>query len=375
MKFLDVFNPIVKGSHGLTDEAIYASIQRENIIPLYGGNSQHETTERFISKKTKTIDGDDIIVFSGEGIVISLDGSAGCMTYKNGETFALNHHAGFITVKDGCKESVNLKYFAIFMQNHYKALSVSEGSKTLSLSQIYTDEFSLPNKDIQDRIVYALQGLISKNTQLSQIYNKLETLLEKTLIVNYKKYQGKKIPINNVIGHVSGHSGLTEEFIYSTLLLPGKRYKVKSSSTSEETLIGYVPKCTINGSPIRVNSKHETLLVARNGKVGKTEYLVDECYTINDHAYILYVKEGCNYKLNLKWLSIQYRSEIMNYSSSSANSTWNMTGFFKNVVIDIPDYSEQMQIVEMYDKAERLKNKIESLRQKMDILLSKEVSS
>ena len=55
-------------------------------------------TDRRISVSAKTKKGATIKIFSGEGIIISLDGSAGSMTYKNGEKFALNHHAGFITL-------------------------------------------------------------------------------------------------------------------------------------------------------------------------------------------------------------------------------------------------------------------------------------
>lgn len=374
MKFLDVFNPIVKGSHGLTDEAIYSSIRNGGeMIPLYGGNSQHSFTERYISEKTKTVDGTEALVFSGEGIVISLDGSAGCMTYKTGEKFSLNHHAGFITVKKTEKDRVNLRYFALFMQNHYKSLSVSDGSKTLSLNQIYTDDFSLPEKAIQDRIVNSMSSFMPKIEQLYSIYEKINSLIQKQLAINYKQYQKRGIEVDECIEHDSGNTGLTEEFIYSTLLIPGERYKVKSSSTSEETLLGYVPQCQINKSSIKINNRLETLLVARNGNAGQTEYIVNEQYAINDHAYILYVKKDCPYKINLKWFAIQYRSDFLSYSSSSANGTWNMSGFFENVVIDIPDYEEQLEIVRLYEKAEQLKGKIDYLTNKFSKLLNKEI--
>ena len=118
MKFLDVFNEIQKGNYALTDEAIYSSLQNgDELIPLYGGNKDHFTTERRISISAKTKKGTPITVFSGEGIIISLDGSAGSMTYKTGEKFALNHHAGFITLKKDAVGKVNLEYFSIFLQN------------------------------------------------------------------------------------------------------------------------------------------------------------------------------------------------------------------------------------------------------------------
>jgi hypothetical protein len=312
-------------------------------------------------------------VFSGEGVVISLDGSAGCMTYKSGELFSLNHHAGFITLIESEKDKVNLRFFSLFMQNHYKALSVSDGSKTLSLSQVYSDDFSLPCKEIQDRIIEEIGLIIPKVEFLSHIEEKLNSIIKKHLSVNYIRYQKRNICIKKCIGYSGGNSGLTEEFIYSTLLIPGERFKVRSSSTSEDTLIGYVPQCEIGDSFIKINSRSETLLVARNGNAGQTEYLVNEKYAINDHAYILFIKEECPYKINLKWLSIQYREEFLSYASSSDNGTWNMTGFFNNVIIDIPDYDEQLNIVRLYEKAEILKSKIKRITDKLSILLNKEI--
>ena len=50
MNFLDVFNEIEKGNDALTDEAIYGSLQnKDELIPLYGGNKDHASTERQIS--------------------------------------------------------------------------------------------------------------------------------------------------------------------------------------------------------------------------------------------------------------------------------------------------------------------------------------
>lgn len=66
MKFLDIFNEIEKGDYALTDEVIYASLQNgDELIPLYGGNKDHISTERRISISAKTKKGDPIKIFSG----------------------------------------------------------------------------------------------------------------------------------------------------------------------------------------------------------------------------------------------------------------------------------------------------------------------
>ena len=374
MKFLEMFNPIEKGSHGFTDEAIYAAINNgDGVIPMYGGNNQHSTTDRYVSPSTQTVDGNTVKVFSGEGIIISLDGSAGSMTYKNGETFTLNHHAGFITLTDEGKKKVNLVFFSYFMQSHYKSLSVSDGTKTFSLGQIYSDDFDLPDKKTQDRVIGRLLPVIDKFNQLSIINERLKELLDKDYWGAYSAYQARDVSISTCIDYISGNSGLTEEFLYNNIKLPGDRYRILSSATVEDNMLGEIPKCQIAGRDLKVFEGKEGLLVIRKGKAGTTQFLKPGKYTLNDDAYILYVKEDCPYEIDLKWLAIQYKMEFLNYASSSDNGTWNMTGFFKNVVIDIPSIEEQRSLVELFDRAEIYKDKINSIQTKIQNLLNKEI--
>ena len=78
-------------------------------------------------------------------------------------------------------------------------------------------------------------------------------------------------------------------------------------------------------------------------------------------------------KIHLKWLSIQYKADFLAYASSADNGTWNMTGFFNNVSIDIPDYEEQLKIVHLYERAENMQEKIADINNKLTTLLSKEI--
>ncbi|MBI2523559.1 hypothetical protein HYW19_04145 [Candidatus Woesearchaeota archaeon] len=156
---------------------------------------------------------------------------------------------------------------------------------------------------------------------------------------------------NMVIDYMSGNSGLTEEFIYKKTQYKNMEYAVLASS-EEHRIVGYLPMCEINGKPLKVFKDKEGLFVIRKGKAGKTRTLNSGKYTINEDVYILFVKENCPHKINLKWLSIQYKDDFLSYASSSDNGTWNMTGFFKNVIIDIPDHNEQMEIVREYEALE-----------------------
>lgn len=372
MKFLEMFNPVEKGNFALTDEVVYNSIQNnDELIPLYGGNKSHEKALRYVSSSAVTKEGKPITIFNGEGIIISLDGSAGSMTYKNAERFALNHHAGFITTK--CNNIIRLEYFALFFQNYLRNLSVSDGSKTLSLTQLYSVDFEIPDYALQCRILDKVLPIKKQMDCLCVLRAKYMDLLNKQIGVTYKNYQATGIPISKAIECLSGNSGLTEEFIYSTTQIKGQRYKVLSSATDEKTMMGEVPKCILKGKPLKVFENKEGLLITRNGKAGETVFLESGKYTINDHAYILYNKSNYPYQINLKWLAIQYKSEFLSYSSASDNGTWNKTGFFNNTFIDIPELSEQLKIVELYEKIHSCLSKIEMIKMKYERILNKEV--
>ena len=205
--------------------------------------------------------------------------------------------------------------------------------------------------------------------QLKNISKRAETIKVHT----ERHYQVENVKLSSCIGYVSGNSGLTEEFLYNNIELPGERYTILSSATLEENMLGEVPMCKIEGRDLKVFENKPGLLVIRKGKAGTTQFLKPGKYTLNDDAYILYVKEDCPYEMDLKWLAIQYKMEFLNYASSSDNGTWNMTGFFKNVVIDIPSIEEQKSLVEMFDRAEIYKDKINLIQAKIQNLLNKEI--
>lgn len=376
MKFLDVFNEVEKGNYALTDEAIYASINNsDEMIPLYGGNKEHISTERRISVSAKTKKGVPINIFQDEGIIISLDGSSGCMTYKKGEKFALNHHAGFITLRKDAINKVNLEFFAIYMQNFYRGISVSDGSKTLSLTQLYQEDFDLPSYEMQCLVLQKIKKIKSKIDALLHIKSKLLCLLDKELDVDYKSFQAKNIPISRCIDYLSGNSGLTEEFIYQTLQNNKMRFKVLSSAAENNSALGEVCFCEINGKPLKTFENKEGLLVNRKGKAGLTRYLSPGRYTLNDDAYILFVRDKVEYTIDLKWLSYQYKKDFLLFSSSSDNGTWNMTGFFKYTTIDIPSIEEQRLFVKAIENVQNKINAIDNIIKRYYSLICKEITN
>lgn len=213
-------------------------------------------------------------------------------------------------------------------------------------------------------------NLIAKSIRLSSAIKNIDS---DSSLFKYSSYQAKSVPIKNVIGYMSGNSGLTEEFIYQTLQLNGEKYAVLSSATEEHTMMGKVAMCHLNNKPLKVFVGRDGLLVTRNGKAGRTRYLQKGKYTINDHAYILFVKASSAYKISLRWLAIQYQSEFLSYTSSSDNGTWNMTGFFNNVKIDIPDIKEQRKIVKLYAKIEQQLDSAMFLQNELTDILNRQL--
>jgi restriction endonuclease S subunit len=373
-KFLDIFTPIQKGDFGLTDEAIYKSIQYGGqFVPVYGGTQEHNTTDRFVSEYGKTKYDEPITIFNGDGIIISLDGSSGCMTYVISRRFALNHHAGFFQLREQAKQSVVPEFFSLFFQKQLQEASISEGSKTLTPTMIESMDFDIPQYDVQKKIMLEIRPLLKVKGKVQNLLLRMNSIRERALSIEYRNYQAKDIPISDILDCYGGNTGLTGKEIYQRILTEGQRYEVLSASTSEGTQLGSIPKCHLNRRELEVLEDKEGILVIRKGKAGITYYRAKGKYALTDDAYFLTVKEDCKYDVNLKWLIAQYRQIFIEYSSSSDNGTWNMTGFFENVKIDIPSYEYQLELAKKYDCLELLQTKIESVSLKIARLFTRQI--
>jgi hypothetical protein len=69
------------------------------------------------------------------------------------------------------------------------------------------------------------------------------------------------------------------------------------------------------------------------------------------------------------------KSSFLEYASSADNGTWNKTAFFKNVTVDLPAYSEQLQVVNMYEKIEMIEKELIEAQSKVNELFGKQISS
>lgn len=376
MKFFEIFDAIRKGNFGLTDEAVYLSIPRDGVfLPLFGGSEEHAETERWISENGRTKYDEPITKFEGDGIILSLDGSAGSMTYTHDRPFALNHHAGFLTVRKESKSIVDPEFFSLFYETQLRETSVSEGSKTLTHSILEKMELDLPDFETQKMIMKQISPLLAKHKTLDRILKNILFLKTCTLSFEYSSYQAKNIPVTEILTPHNGNSGLTEEEIYLHILEDGDRYEIISSSTDENTRMGVIPKTTIRGKPLKLFTDQEGILVVRNGKAGMTYFIKRSKFAMTDHAYFLTLNQNCPYSIDLKWFLAQYKNVFSDYVSSADNATWNKTEFFKNVKVDIPSLSEQVSILSLYDRLDILEKSIKGAISKIDVLFSRQVVS
>jgi hypothetical protein len=364
LRFSQVFEPVRKGDFGLTDEAIYRSIQHgPPFVPVYGGSEGHVELTRQVSEKGRTLYDEPVTVFEGEGIILSLDGSAGHMTYTKGRRFALNHHAGFLRLREGARDKVDPEFFSLFcatiLQNH----AVGEGSKSLTTRVLNDIKFEVPSLDSQHDILRALRPVLEASRRSEGIIASVESLERVVLSGGYTRYEVRDVPISEIFECHRGNSGLTAETIYRNLLGAGDRYEVLSSSTLDRTRMGFIPDCEIGGRAL-TTVMDEGLLVARNGIAGTVWVVPRGRYTLTDHAYLLTKKAKFSHLVSLPWFAQQYRHVFLDFASHSANSTWDKTGFMSSVRVDIPALSEQEQVASNYSQLESIGIRLRNLRER-----------
>lgn len=352
---LDNIFHIIQG-HQITDEEIYNS---EGSIPIYTGPNDLKgywdksiiTAEKLpcLSYATKAFDG--------------------TITLQN-EIFDANNTA-VIFLKNDYKNIANIEWFKYILPNKFSEIMTSkEGVSYLNKDIVKKIAVSIPDKDDQKKQIRLYKRILGSIQILEQIRNQYLSLASKEVTFHYKKYQALQAGIAECLDYLSGTSELTEEKIYQKQNNIGKNYIVLSGSTNTVCFPEVI--LTSNESLPRFENK-EGLLVVRKGKAGLTRHLPPASYTLNDDAYILFVKDSCRYNINLKWLSIQYRSEFLSYASNSDNGTWNMTGFFKHTKIDIPSLDEQLTVVKQYEKLDNRISSINELIIKLTNLQNKNV--
>ena len=365
----------MSGNSGLTEEFIYSTTQLSGKRYTVLSSSTDDDT-MMGEVPLCDLNGKPLKVFEGkEGLLVARNGKAGTTRYLKPGYYTINDHAYILSVKDSCPYEINIKWLAIQYKADFLSYSSSSDNGTWNKTGFFKNvTLDIPSIDEQNNLVKITEKALHYLSKINKIIKKLEKNKDKEFSVDYHAYQAQNIPIDEIFSCLSGNSGLTQEFIYNNLGQGVPKYKVLSGATRKENYMGIIPDCRLNGKNIKVFTHKEGLLIIRKGKAGCTKFLEKGSYTINDDAYIIYIKEGCKYKINLQWFEYQYKREIIAYASSSDNGTWNKTGFFSNVKIDIPDIIEQEKLVSIIHKANIYLEKFYDLQEKLTDLTNRELS-
>lgn len=178
--------------------------------------------------------------------------------------------------------------------------------------------------------------------------------------------------VSKLLKYMSGNQGLSKKIIhYNKNNLNEDVVEVLSSSIDDSTSMGYVSRNLMlpNKKNIKIFEDKEGILVSRNGNAGILTYLPKGKYTMNDHAYILYLKEEFINHIDTYWLSLVLQKESLKFLSiTEGNKTWNITKFMKEGRVIIPTKDDGTYDIE---KQKEIAVKYKDIKNKKEILLNK----
>ena len=377
----------LSGNSGLTEQVIYQNICVDGDRYLVLSSSTEEETK--LGKiPICEIKGKSLKVFENrEGILVIRNGKAGTTFFLEKGRYAITDHAYIIALKEHCPYQVSLKWLMFWFRWRFLEYSSSSDNGTWNMTGFFNEvNVDVPIFEKQLRLVQVYERIEALRKKIYAICHLINEVKDKQLGYPFVNYQGKDVPISDILSCMSGNSGLTEEYLYSQILTDSERkYRILTGST-DYGVSEYIHKCEHPKNAAKLISVIEdkpVIHVVRKGKAGFTEYFEKGNYTINDDAYLLFFKDTPqktlpssqnSYQINLKWLFYELKSRFYDYSSSSDNGTWNKGKFFNETKVDIPSRPEQNKIVEVYDKLEALEKTVNVLLMRILELLTKQIA-
>lgn len=159
-----------------------------------------------------------------------------------------------------------------------------------------------------------------------------------------------------------GNSGLTESVIYwNPPKAEERNIVVYSGATLGTTLMGNIDIDTIlKNKPIKIFTA-PAIVIARKGLAGRTKYIENGSFTINDDAYVIKVKEKYSEEIDLKWVDkIIHKYAYSCITSREANGTFAKEQFL-NLEFSFPPIKEQKEMVDRYNSIDSLKDKVSKI--------------
>lgn len=172
------------GNSGLTEEFIYHNLPEteEDKIEILTSATLERTAMGFVSKNAKPKN-KKLKIFEGPAILVTRNGYAGTMRYISRDRFTTNDHAYVLIPKKVWKDKINLEWFISEYQGlFWKIVTSKSDNATFSKEYAERQTIQLPNIDDQNRIMQKLTQLRVLIQKLYVIENKIDELLEYTII-------------------------------------------------------------------------------------------------------------------------------------------------------------------------------------------------
>ncbi|MGD9276480.1 MAG: restriction endonuclease subunit S [Candidatus Pacearchaeota archaeon] len=318
-------------------------------------------------------------LFDGETITWTKEGYAGKLFYRNYKFFPIDV-CGVLRLKKDFFRKVNLQWFLFSQQNNFYQNVYSKGTQ----GKLYQDTakkivFTLIDKDKQDLLAEKYTNLSKIKDNIYKILSRINSLQNKYLLIEDEK---EKIPLSNILKHISRNDSLSEEGIYKRSQgLKNNKEKIIVLSGSFEDIYGIVPF----NKNLHFIKDSSCLQVITRGNAGEIRFLKKDNYATNTNSMLLCIKKDARKMLNikneedegiyLKFLSL-YLHPIFKENSSSADlSVFPLTEILK--IVDIPKFElnqEMRKIVKDFDAINNIKEILFKILDRIDNLFKITIS-
>jgi hypothetical protein len=365
------------GNHGLTEETIYnyQPSSTDESVPIFSGSQDNIVPIAYVRKDARNNKGEPVTCFEGPCLILTKDGSAGLITYKDQGIFTINHHACVLKVKDSWKFDLDIEWFAHQYQSSLQQYVTSKSdNRVFSTKWFDRVEFKIPCLPVQRRQKNKKKALVNIKNRIEYTLEALKVVLEEAAVeLKYEGYQTARL--DDVFTLEGGNSGLTEDFIYYNQPSNAEeKLSILSGATLKANLMGYISRnAKPNGRELKIFSA-PAILVVRKGLAGRMTYISRGEFTTNDDAYVLAPKQNWKAKVNLLWFVHEYQHLFFNLvTSKSDNATFNKEYALRQV-LKVPDdiefqdrFAKKVQAIEcMLEKYKEIERRIdEELRYKL----------
>lgn len=358
------FFKITRGADGLTEEFIY---NNPGELPVISASSDKFTIFGHVDEKV--ISKNKLIDYPA--LLICRVGKAGFTHMVNYEKYVVTENVLVLEPKKKYLNSFNLKWVEnqlrpLFIQN---ARGEINGQRNISSTIIRKLKFNNISLDEQNNYANLILTLESIDLELK---NSLYFLQDANIKYEFNNYE--KVKIDDCFKIEGGTSDLTEEVIYQCFTNDSDdKLPVFSGATLKNNFMGYISKNKSSSILDLKTFKGPVILISRNGYAGTMRFISEGEFTINDHAYVMTLKEEWSEKINLIWFINQYQELFFNLvTSKSDNSTFNKS-YAERQIVKIPDINFQNEIANKIILKEKIVKSMQKLENKAEYLLNSKI--